>query len=415
MGYPAAATLIGGVIEGFYGPPWRHEARLRCIDHLADWGLSHYVWAAKDEPRHRQRWDEPFTEGELVGLAELARRREQVALGVALTPGSGAEASTVADKLGQAVSAGATVVVLSFDDLPALDAATHHRQLALEVRDRIGVPVWVVPTHYAGVEGSPYLDALCDGLPDDVLLMWTGPTVVADRIDAHHARARRSACGGRAPLLWDNVPVNDGPMSDRLHVGPLEGRDPAVLAEVAGVLWNPMPQATASLLTLASCAAWFAGQDPARAWEEEVDRRGLRELVEGVTGRVPDDPTLLRDRLGAIAAATAPGLEDEVGPWLEAAQAEARLGLAALDVLDLCEAGDPDAWALTVGVLRLASWGEVRRAPVSVFGGRLAIRPVVDQDPSGRFRVRPGVVEERSTVVDELVRAALRAAGAATT
>ena len=46
---------ISGVIEGFYGPPWTHEQRIDWIDRLAGWGMTHYVWAAKAEPRHRER------------------------------------------------------------------------------------------------------------------------------------------------------------------------------------------------------------------------------------------------------------------------------------------------------------------------------------------------------------------------
>ena len=72
------------MIEGFYGPPWTAAARLRCIEHLAEWGMSHYVWAAKAEPRHRDRWDEAFTQDELVHFAQLATHRAGVSLAVAL-------------------------------------------------------------------------------------------------------------------------------------------------------------------------------------------------------------------------------------------------------------------------------------------------------------------------------------------
>ena len=67
---------ISGVIEGFYGPPWTHDDRLAWIDRLCTWGMTHYVWAAKQEPRHRDDWAAPFTDDELVGFGELARRTE---------------------------------------------------------------------------------------------------------------------------------------------------------------------------------------------------------------------------------------------------------------------------------------------------------------------------------------------------
>lgn len=401
-----------GVIEGFYGPPWTAAARLRCIEHLAEWGMSYYVWAAKAEPRHRDRWDEAFTQDELVHFAQLATHRAGVSLAVALTPGPDADAATVVAKLAPAVDSGATALVLSFDDLPALGAGTRHREFAVAVLRELDVPVWLVPTHYAGGERSPYLDELHAGLPSEVEVMWTGPSVVADSITAADARARRDATDGRPPLLWDNTPVNDAMMTDRLHVGPLEGRDPGLLDELSGVLWNPMAQAEASLLTLVSCAAWLHGDDPGAAWQREIVRRGVGAFVEGVLGRAPSDRAALRAWLVEVSTCEVGDLGDDVLPWRDAARAEAALGLVALDLADLAGGDDPDPFSVTVGVVRLSAWRRVRSARHSVFGGRLAVRPVVDQDHLGRFRVLPGMVMEADTLVDELVREALAAAGA---
>ncbi|MFN6120351.1 MAG: beta-N-acetylglucosaminidase domain-containing protein, partial [Actinomycetes bacterium] len=106
---------ITGVVEVFYGAPWSHQQRLDWIDRLHRWGMTHYVWAAKEEPRHRDDWREPFTDAELDGFAELARHRTGVDLAVGLTPGPEAIADDVVAKLGPAVDAGAAVVVLSCD------------------------------------------------------------------------------------------------------------------------------------------------------------------------------------------------------------------------------------------------------------------------------------------------------------
>ena len=82
---------IRGVIEGFYGPPWSHAERLTWFDRLAEAGATHYVWAAKAEPRHRDDWRAPFTAGELTEFAELAARAPGVALAIGLTPGPDAD------------------------------------------------------------------------------------------------------------------------------------------------------------------------------------------------------------------------------------------------------------------------------------------------------------------------------------
>ena len=142
------AASILGVIEGFYGEPYSHEVRLHIIDRMGEWGWNSYVWAAKLEPRHRELWDQPFTAEELAQFAELSQRHEGVNFVVGLTPGSGATNEQVVTKLRPAMEAGATAVVLCFDDLPVLNAAADHQRIAHAVRDALHVPVWITPTHY---------------------------------------------------------------------------------------------------------------------------------------------------------------------------------------------------------------------------------------------------------------------------
>ena len=43
-----------GVIEGFYGPPYSHEERLRLLDELGGCGMNRYVYAPKHDPLHRR-------------------------------------------------------------------------------------------------------------------------------------------------------------------------------------------------------------------------------------------------------------------------------------------------------------------------------------------------------------------------
>ena len=123
------AASILGVIEGFYGQPYSHEVRLHIIDRMVDWGWNTYVWAAKLEPRHREQWNEPFTDEELMQFAELSQRHEAVNFIIGLTPGSGVTNEQVITKLRPAIESGATAVVLCFDDLPVLNAAADHQRI----------------------------------------------------------------------------------------------------------------------------------------------------------------------------------------------------------------------------------------------------------------------------------------------
>ena len=41
-----------GVVEGFYGEPWSHEARLSLIDFYGRFKMNYYVYGPKDDPYH---------------------------------------------------------------------------------------------------------------------------------------------------------------------------------------------------------------------------------------------------------------------------------------------------------------------------------------------------------------------------
>src|SRR5262249_32611830 len=151
-------------------------------------------------------------------------------------------------KLGPLLDLGITHVGLFLDDLPpdpsrtAAQRGEAHADLTTWLHDHLGSAVLLslVPTEYIGTRSSPYLDAPARLVPDEAPIGWTGASVVNDEITAEDARARVGALGGRLPLLWDNVPVNDAVMSDRLFMGPLRGRAPELRELCSGYLANPM-------------------------------------------------------------------------------------------------------------------------------------------------------------------------------
>ena len=99
--------------------------------------------------------------------------------------------------------------------------------------------------------------------------MWTGPTVCSPRIRAEDACGWTEALGGHRTIVWDNTPVNDATMTNELHLGPYLGRDPDLVDVVAGVLCNPMTQARASMLQLATTMEFLRdpdGYDASAAW-----------------------------------------------------------------------------------------------------------------------------------------------------
>ena len=289
--------LHRGVIEGFYGEPWSHADRLWMIERLGSWGMNRYVYAPKNDPLHRGEWRTAYGEEALRDFAELieAGARAGVEVGFAVSPGlsisyaSIADRRALVDKFKTFQALGARFLSLAFDDVPhelvhesdrASFESLAHAQVAVvaDLLDSLGSDgwFWLVPTDYLGVGPTDYLHVLGDELDPHVEVGWTGRTVVSPSISRDEA-ALRAATLKRKLLLWDNVPVADGPMCRMLHLGPYGRRDPELAEHASGILLNPMEQAHASSVALHTAASYLRdpqGYDPERAWNDALEELG---------------------------------------------------------------------------------------------------------------------------------------------
>jgi hypothetical protein len=252
--------------------------------------------------------------------------------------------------------------------------------------------------------------------------------------------------------LWDNYPVNDGPMERALHLGPYRGRSAALSDALAGVLCNPMVQPWASRVALATAADYLrdpASYDPEAAWALAIaDVAGPRaaaldalaracadgplqppeqleasRLAAGVVNA--DDPVAriasARDHFVAVKTASrawsdAPedALGAELEPWLDQARREAAAALAALELLEQVEPVDGSARgvdaerALVLAFGVLFAWDAARAGDRTVFGPRFAIYPAIVQLADGQagLDVDLAITEDRNAV-DRLCRHAL--------
>jgi hyaluronoglucosaminidase len=472
----ARPVPLRGVIEGFYGPPWSPKARLTVIEFLAERGMNAYVYAPKSDPNHRGRWRDAYDASAMRHFRQLAEQtiRDGTRFGFALSPGLDIEyrndrdRDTLVQKLVPLIDAGVEWIVLALDDIPNRPGlADDQADLAAWLLDtlrsrRADTHLTLVPTEYVGTRPTPYLATLAARLPPDVDVMWTGPTVCSPVIRAADARAWATALAGRRPLLWDNYPVNDGTMDRSLHLGPYRGREADLTDELDGVLCNPMLQAHASLVALATAADFLAAPeayDPEASWSRAIVAVGrsrapalealaaacadgpvlpaehleAQALVTALVDRAarsnwPDAMCAIRDHLTAVgeakrawADAGSDPLAVELEPWLDAATTEAKAGLAALrliqqtyPVAQVSGDGDgrvfgPDAeLAMLHAFAAVFSWSAARREDKVVFGPRFAVYPAVVQLGDGRpgLDVDLAVVEGQSTI-DRLCRFAL--------
>jgi len=427
-----------GVIEGFYGRPWSWTERAEVARFCFERGMTDYLYAPKDDPRHRHRWRERYEPDELDGFAALVAQGT-LRVGYAISPGlsidyrASDDRAALAAKIDQVLATGVEWVALLVDDIPVRPGlGDDHAELTDWLHDHLDgrARLALVPTEYTGTQSTAYLDALADGVPAEVPIAWTGLTVVCDAITVEQAHARAAALGGRPPLLWDNYPVNDALMADRLFLGPLRGREPGLLAACTGFLANPMVQPSASKLPLASIAGFVRGEDPDAVWREEAgalrtfaeacDGEHPRRLVAAVRAAGPPAagttaPPALRELeawLDGAAACTAPGLEGEVEAWLDQVHAEAQVGLCATRLLQALHGRDDargrrDAFEQAMMLAFL--WPAVRRSEVTVMGPRCSFRPVLGQWPDGEWALRPDALTSDENAVDHLARHALDA------
>jgi hyaluronoglucosaminidase len=470
---------LRGVIEGFYGPPWSPDARVTVLEFVAERGMNGYVYAPKSDPKHRDRWRDAYDSDELARFAQLAERTSNLGIrfGFALSPGLDVDyhderdRRALVEKLAPLLDVGVEWIVLALDDIPSrAGLAEDHADLACWLYDasrarRGGTRLTLVPTEYVGTRPSSYLGSLAAGLPPDVDVMWTGPAVCSPVIRADDARGWAAALGGRPPLLWDNYPVNDGTMERSLHLGPYRGRDPELTDEIGGVLCNPMLQAHASQVALATAADFLCAPeryDPEASWAAALTAVGgsrapaLRALAAACADSPllppehleahalvtalddafdssdwPDAVIALRDHLTAARDAQrawvdvpdAP-LAAEIEPWLTGAAVEAEAGLASLRLLQNVrpvarhdhegrgKAAAPDAEiAMLHAFALLFAWTEARRGNRIVFGARFAVYPAVVQLGGGED-ARPGLdmdlaLVEGHSAIDRLCRLAL--------
>jgi hyaluronoglucosaminidase len=461
---------VRGVVEGFYGTPWSHEARLDALSFLAPRGANAYVYAPKDDVKHRAEWRIPYDAGELDCFAELnaCAVDNAVRLGFAISPGldityeSEADRAVILHKLSPLREVGIEWFLLLVDDIPMQPGlAPRQAALAAWMHERLGTPAFsLCPTEYVGTRPSPYLTDLGKALPPEIDVMWTGPTVCSPELRVGDALAWADALAGHRVLAWDNYPVNDALMTRSLHLGPYVGRDPELCELLGGVLCNPMNQSYASLVPLATAMDFLSDPDAYNAdasWARAIDAVGAEraEPLRVLARACADSPIALPSELdlaqrvdaledeldgpGWIAAvadvaaelkaarelpaAFAAGddaLANELAPWAIGARIEAEAGLAALRLIQAVRpvatlgddggkvaAPDPDA-AMHAAFFVLYVWTSARADEKVVYGPRFAIyTPVVQMADGAPALDAAAAVRENDNAIDQLCRLAL--------
>jgi protein O-GlcNAcase/histone acetyltransferase len=259
-------NFLAGVIEGFYGQPWTPAERLELFDCMMDWGLNTYLYAPKDDLKHRTLWREPYSTSEAEALTLLIRacKLRNIRFIYALSPGLDIRYSNIADlellkkRFEQMLSLGCEHFSLLFDDIPdhldpedikrwnSLAAAQCHVTNAIFKWTRERQPqarFLFCPTAYCSRMvrrkhgGDDYLPTIGRELLPEIDVFWTGPEIISREITVAHVQELQTILR-RKPLIWDNLHANDYD-GRRFYCGPYAGRPLELRTEVSGLLSNP--------------------------------------------------------------------------------------------------------------------------------------------------------------------------------
>ncbi|WP_369206694.1 beta-N-acetylglucosaminidase domain-containing protein [Streptomyces sp. PU-14G] len=300
--WPTAA--VRGTTEGFYGRPWSQPERLAQLDFLGRTKQNYYLYAPGDDPyRQGPRWRDPYPAAQRADFRALAERarRNHVTLGWAVSPGQSLCFSSRDDrrallrKLDAMRALGVRAFQLRFEDVSYSEwhcdadadaygtgpeaAARAQAELTNAVADHLAerhpdaAPLSVVPTEFFQKGRTEYRAALAAQLDDRVEIGWSGVGVVPRTISGSELAHARGAFPRHRLVTMDNYPVNDF-ASDRIFLGPYQGRDPAVASGSAALLTNAMKQPTASRIPLFTAAdyAWNPrGYRPKASWRAAID------------------------------------------------------------------------------------------------------------------------------------------------
>lgn len=335
-----------GVVEGFYGTPWSHQARLSQIAFYGRNKMNVYIYGPKDDPWHRDKWREPYPEAEAARISELARfaRQNGVNFYWAIHPGVDIKWTTedrdyLVAKLEKMYELGVRSFAVFFDDIWGEGTKADKQAELLNYVDDHFIkskpdvsPLVMCPTEYNRAwanDEKGYLRTLGTKMNRSIEIMWTGNSVVhcIDRESQEWINERIQ----RKSYIWWNFPVCDF-VRDHILLGPAYGNDLDIAETMAGFVSNPMEHAEASKISLYGIAdyTWnMKAYDYKRDWE-----RALIDLLPGNAEALRTFALYNKD-LGP----NGHGFRREEGEELQAIAADALAGKAEArrELADKCE------------------------------------------------------------------------------
>lgn len=280
-----------GTVEGFYGTPWSHKARLSQIEFYGRNKMNIYIYGPKDDPYHRNHWRTPYPTTEAKRIQELNECAKQNGVNFcwAIHPGvdikwTDEDRDALVAKFEKMYELGIRSFAVFFDDIWGEGTRADKQAELLNyiddhfVKTHKGVlPLIMCPTEYNRAwanDQKGYLRTLGTKMNKNIHIMWTGNSVVhcidKESMEWINQRIDRKA------YIWWNFPVSDF-VRDHILLGPAYGNDLSIATDMSGFVSNPMEHAEASKISLYGIADYTWNM---KAYDYKTDwEKGLKAVL----------------------------------------------------------------------------------------------------------------------------------------
>lgn len=297
---------LWGYIEGYYWRLMSWEERTRVSEHIGRIGGNSYLYAPKEDPLHRREWRTSYGKKWLDQWKSFSKASSKAGVDAipGLAPGLSFDYLDPKDykallkKFEVFRDAGSTVLALLMDDISPLlpekseghfrSLGEAHAVLLLKLLNDLNqgtrkCRLWFCPTVYTdqfatvkvskgGVKSKvvedPYLVDLAAGIPKEIMVLWTGPSIISESLSAGSIQPIAKLFRGNL-VIWDNLYANDY-CPNKLFVGPYRGRQEALWNWTRGVMLNPTGLPLTDMFLLTLLAAFRNGISSKSAWEEAL-------------------------------------------------------------------------------------------------------------------------------------------------
>lgn len=272
--------FICGVVEGFYGKPWTFEQRHDLFKRLKDMKLNSFMYAPKDDTKHRAKWRTLYSDIEAKKMRSLIEEAKlngidfyySLAPGLDMVYSDQEEIDCLISKYDQLVELGCQCFAILFDDIePTItndkDGQVFKNYASAQVSvtnlifEHLDKPKFLFcPTEYCESRAVPdvlnsfYLNTIGSGLHEGIDIMWSGSRVIS-RLITDESIDRLSRVIRRAPVIWENLHANDYDKR-RIFMGPYSGRTTSIISKLKGVLTNPNCEYEANHIAIHTLAQW---------------------------------------------------------------------------------------------------------------------------------------------------------------